>query len=108
MGNVDLPMPIIDQSGFAFSKPIPPYTVLLMTQIHGHEVLQMMMTSGKAYTKPGLTQDIISKFGPEARFFTCSAENMTAAELVEFLDRKGKLVSEAGGLQTKPELLCKH
>jgi probable metal-binding protein len=79
-----------------------------MNQIHGHEVLKMMLESGKTYTKPGLVAEIIAKFGPEARFHTCSAENLTAAELVAFLDSKGKLVAQPGGVQTSADLMCGH
>lgn len=42
-------------------------------------------------------QDIIAKFGLEARFYACSAENMDANHLVEFLDARGKLVQRPGG-----------
>ena len=53
--------------------------------VHGHEVLHMM--EGNNYsTKEGLVQAIISKFGPDERFYTCSAEGMTAEELVDFLE----------------------
>ena len=32
-----------------------------MIQIHGHEVLKMMLASGKTYTKPELVAEIIQK-----------------------------------------------
>jgi len=51
-----------------------------MDRIHGHEVLEMMLASGKKYTKDVLVQDIIAKFGPDARFHTCSAEDMDAGK----------------------------
>jgi probable metal-binding protein len=79
-----------------------------MNEIHGHEVLNMMLASGQTYTKAGLAAAIINKFGGEARFHTCSAAGMTADELVAFLDSKGKLVSQPGGLQTSPDRLCQH
>ena len=68
----------------------------------------MMMNSGATYTKASLEQEIISKFGADARFYTCSAENMTAADLVEFLDARGKLVQHGAGFNTSPEVMCKH
>ena len=49
-----------------------------MNQIHGHDVLNMMLASGKTYTKATLVVDIIEKFGRDAKFHTCSAEDMTA------------------------------
>ena len=79
-----------------------------MNDIHGHEVLQMMMTSGRSYTKASLVEAIVGKFGDQARFHTCSASSMTAPELVEFLEMRGKFVPQAGGFQTSPDLLCKH
>jgi probable metal-binding protein len=79
-----------------------------MNQVHGHDVMEMMMTSGKTYTKETLVQDIIAKFGADARFHTCSAENMTAEQMVEFLDTRGKLVARDGGFQTSPDVMCQH
>ena len=49
---------------------------------HGHEVLAMMQ--GNAYTEEGLLKAIIEQFGPDERFYTCSAENLTAQGLIEF------------------------
>ena len=77
-----------------------------MNSIHGHEVLQMMLDSGKTYTKASLAEDIVQRFGGEARFHTCSAEDLTAEQLVAFLDSKGKLVPQDGGLQTSASLMC--
>ena len=79
-----------------------------MNEIHGHEVMLMMLGSGKTYTRETLIADILSKFGKEARFHTCSAENMTAVELVAFLDARGKLVQREGGFQTSTDVMCQH
>ncbi|HWH72177.1 MAG TPA: YecH family metal-binding protein [Candidatus Sulfotelmatobacter sp.] len=79
-----------------------------MNQIHGHEVMQMMLTSGKTYTKESLVADIIQKFGADTRFHTCSAEEMTAEQLVAFLESKGKFVPQAGGFQTAADRMCQH
>lgn len=79
-----------------------------MNLIHGHEVLNMMITSGKAYTKASLIADITHRFGADARFHTCSAENMTAEQLVAFLEAKGKFVPQESGFSTLPDLVCKH
>lgn len=79
-----------------------------MDQIHGHEVMEMMVASGKTYTRETLVRDIIETFGPDARFHTCSAANMTAGQLVDFLDARGKLVPRDGGFQTSPAAPCRH
>jgi probable metal-binding protein len=79
-----------------------------MEQIHGHEVIQMMLQSGKAYTRASLLTDIVATFGPSSRFFTCSAENLTPEGIIDFLEAKGKFVSSERGFQTSPDLMCKH
>ena len=53
-----------------------------MDSIHGHEVLNMMIESGEQYTHASLEAAIKARFGEQARFHTCSAEGMTAGELV--------------------------
>nr|VUD32472.1 putative metal-binding protein [Raoultella sp. NCTC 9187] len=47
-----------------------------MQSIHGHEVLQMMIASGEPYSVASLEAAIVARFGDEARFHTCSAENL--------------------------------
>jgi probable metal-binding protein len=79
-----------------------------MEQIHGHEVMQMMIESGKRYTRASLLTDIVAKFGSDARFHTCSAENLTPEGLIDFLEAKGKFVSCEGSFQTSPDLMCQH
>jgi probable metal-binding protein len=75
--------------------------------IHGHEVLQMMLASGQPYTRESLKTDILARFGAAARFHTCSAENMSADELIEFLDARGKFIGGEGGFNTEPTRICK-
>lgn len=58
---------------------------------HGHEVLLMM--EGNSYsTKQQLIDAINRQFGTDERFYTCSAENLTATELVDFLEQRGKFM----------------
>lgn len=64
-----------------------------MSSIHGHEVLQMMLASGESWTVASLEAAIRRRFGEEARFHTCSAENLSAAQLVAFLEKKGKFIA---------------
>lgn len=79
-----------------------------MEPIHGHEVIHMMLSSGKSYTRASLAADIIATFGPEARFYTCSAQNLTAAGIIDCLQAKGKFVPSEDRFQTSPDLMCKH
>ncbi len=81
----------------------------MQTQIHGHDVIAMMMESPVPYTRDSLTQAIIARFGAETRFYTCSAEGMSAVELVEFLESRGKFMPAGDlGFQVNPERVCKH
>jgi probable metal-binding protein len=78
-----------------------------MKEIHGHEVLEMMLQSGKSYTRSSLLADIVTQFGTDARFFTCSADNLSPEGLIEFLEARGKFVPRAEGFQTSADLMCK-
>lgn len=72
--------------------------------------MRMMIESGESFTKESLEAGIISKFTAEARFHTCSAENLTARELVEFLESRGKFADsdEGEGFKTDPGQICDH
>ena len=77
-------------------------------QVHGHEVMAMMIQSGKAYTRDSLRADIVERFGKAARFCTCSADNMTPDELITFLQARGKFVDGDGGFKTDQGKICDH
>ncbi len=74
--------------------------------IHGHEVMRMMLESGSSYSESSLEQAIIDRFGPDARFCTCSASGMTAEEVVQFLAARNKFVSMDDGFTTLPGKIC--
>ena len=79
-----------------------------MDSIHGHEVLNMMIESGEQYTHASLEAAIKARFGEQARFHTCSAEGMTAGELVAFLAAKGKFIPSEDGFSTDQSKICRH
>jgi probable metal-binding protein len=68
----------------------------------------MMVESGKAYTRASLLDDIIAKFGSGARFFTCSAEDLTPEGIISFLEARGKFVPGEAGFQASPDVVCNH
>lgn len=76
-----------------------------MEQLHAHEVLHMM--EGNSYTQLSLKQAIIDKFGKEQRFYTCSAENLDADELIVFLEAKGKFKPANEGFTIDLNKVCK-
>ena len=75
---------------------------------HGHEVLHMM--EGHSYaTREELIAAIEEKFGPDEQFCTCSAAGMSAAQLVEFLEARGKFKPADGDTFTvDSSKICKH
>ena len=79
-----------------------------MPMTHGHEVLHMM--EGNQYpTKQALVEAITERFGEAERFCTCSATDMTAAELVDFLEARGKFMPAASDSFTvDTSKICNH
>ena len=80
----------------------------MTNQIHGHDVMEMMIAANEPYSKATLKAAIIGKFGAEARFHTCSAENMNADEIIEFLAGRGKFTESAAGITIKADAICQH
>ncbi|MDP6968202.1 MAG: YecH family protein [Gammaproteobacteria bacterium] len=68
-----------------------------MSFSHVHDILTMIDATGVAYTKPQLQAAIVSKFGNETRFASCSIEGMDAEQAVEFLIARGKFVPQQAG-----------
>ncbi len=76
---------------------------------HGHEVLHMM--EGNSYaTKQELVEAIVARFGAEEKFYTCSASDLSAAELVEFLAARGKFMpaQSEGDFTVDVTKVCNH
>ena len=69
------------------------------------------MMEGRSYTtKKELIDAIIGRFGADERFYTCSAEGMTATELVDFLEARGKFMPAAGDNDFTVDItkVCNH
>ena len=77
-----------------------------MEERHAHEVMEMMIGSGRQYNRDGLVAEIREKFGAGTRFYTCSASGLSAAELVEFLARKGKFSGTEEAFAFNPGRMC--
>jgi probable metal-binding protein len=70
--------------------------------------MKMMLTSGTSYTRASLRGAILQRFGSDARFFTCSCDNMTAESLIDFLAERGKFIPARDGFTTDIAKLCRH
>ncbi|GHC01062.1 YecH family metal-binding protein [Cerasicoccus arenae] len=80
----------------------------IVNETHGHAVLQMMDESGKTYSQESLLDAINKKFGDSTRFVICSGGNLTASELIEALDAKGKFIGEKDAFKFDPDAMCNH
>lgn len=78
------------------------------SEVHAHEVLAMLQESDAFHTRESLTAAILARFGEATRFHTCSAQRMTALQLVEFLAMHGKIVRTAGGFVVNLDRVCRH
>ncbi len=76
--------------------------------VHGHEVMELMLSLGKTFTKESLENALHEKFGKDAQYHTCSAEKMSAAEIIDFLNARGKFISSPDGFQTDRSKICSH
>ena len=79
-----------------------------MESIHGHEVMHMIADAQHPFTRTGLIAEIARKFGDTARFHTCSAENLDAAQLVDFLTEKGKFQGGEEAITLDESDICRH
>jgi len=77
-------------------------------QVHGHEVMRMMVESNNSYNKESLREAIEEKFGAATKFYTCSASDMTADELIDFLDSRGKFLGQKDSFNTESSKICNH
>lgn len=80
----------------------------MSNSVHGHEVMHFMLEKGGSFTRESLKNAVIDHFGADTRFHTCSAEGMSAEQLIDFLAAKGKFVEGAEGFNTQPEKICNH
>ena len=76
--------------------------------IHGHDVMEMMLAQDGQFTRASLKQAIDARFGTDARFHTCSASEMDAEALIDFLAKRGKFIESEEGFQTRADKICQH
>ena len=77
-------------------------------RVHGHEVRNMVIESGKTYTRESLVASIIEKFGNETKFFSCAADNLTADELIAFFEANGKVSAPDYNFAESAGHRCNH
>lgn len=70
--------------------------------------MRMMLESDTPFNEQSLERAIVERFGADARYCTCSAQGMTAKELIAFLAARGKFVPAGEGFSTDPNKICDH
>jgi len=68
----------------------------------------MLEKEGEGFSKESLKEAIEARFGVGTRFHTCSAEEMTAEQLIDLLSEKGKFVETGSGFNTQADKICNH
>ena len=76
------------------------------SEIHAHEVMQMMAKSSQPYSRASLMEAIDLKFGKEARFHTCCKEGLTSSDIIELFIAKGKIVGTANEMEFVGSASC--
>jgi probable metal-binding protein len=70
--------------------------------------MDAMLASGRLFTRDSLVSFLAERFGTDARFHTCSASELTAATLVDFLAGRGKFVGTEEGFTVNTDRVCQH
>lgn len=76
--------------------------------IHAHEVMHMMLELNRDFSRETLAEAIVDRFGSNARFCSCSAENMDVDGVIAFLESRGKFVVREDGFNTAADKICNH
>ena len=79
-----------------------------MTEIHAHQVMQMMIEQDEGFSRESLAQAIIENFGIDARFYSCSAAGMDVHAVIDFLESRGKFVARDDGFTIAQDRICSH
>jgi probable metal-binding protein len=77
-----------------------------MASIHGQLVLEMLLDEHRKYTKDTLKEEIVKRFGEDAIFHACAADNMSFDDLYTFLCNRGKISIQNGILSTARSHIC--
>ena len=77
-------------------------------QIHGHEIIELVGKYPEGIATGALADIVAGEFGTGARFFTCSAENMSLPELLAFLGEREKVQLRDGLVFPGGSPACSH
>ena len=70
--------------------------------------MHFIADSNRACSKAEWVVAIDGKFGAAARFHTCSASNLNASELMDFIAARGKFHRVGEALSLDASKICQH
>ncbi|PJE80501.1 hypothetical protein CI610_00529 [invertebrate metagenome] len=70
--------------------------------VHGHNVIAFINSLEKALPHDILLSAIIEHFGESQIFHTCKRQGLSAQELLQHFESKGKLIEDNGMLKLMP------
>ena len=71
-------------------------------------IVELATAGERGGNRESLKAAIVERFGPEKRFYTCSAQGMDADQIIRFLEAKGKFRPVDDGFNTDPDKICNH
>lgn len=77
-------------------------------QIHGHEIIALVAKYPEGIPAGTLAEIVAREFGTDTRFYTCSAENMSLPELLDFLVGRDKVQLRDGLVFPGGSPACNH
>lgn len=76
--------------------------------IHGHAVLNALIASKEPMPRSELEEKIHNEFGNDVCFHTCSQQDLSLDQLLDFLLSKKKVIELDSGLTANPDRMCHH
>lgn len=77
-------------------------------QIHGHDIMELIAEYPEGIATGTIADIVAGEFGTGARFFTCSAENMSLTELLAFLGERDRVQLREGFVFPGGSPACSH
>lgn len=84
------------------------FTKLQKPGTHAHEILEMMIRTGRTYSNETLSAEIVEVFGKDSAFHTCSGHGLDPYGIVQHLWDKGKFTGNPEAFVFLRSSRCDH
>lgn len=75
--------------------------------VHAHDLLDLIASRKEGWQPGELLLEVEKRFGANVRFHTCSMDGLSIADLLEFVQSRGKVILRDGRL-VKEACSCGH